>query len=291
MNARTKPTAPAHGATPNLQQILALRPAGDATAAEISDAIARVKAARADALESATALAAKAAGALLVADDETIRGLERASADARIAADRLGALAAEIEAVLPAAERRESVAAITAEIADAQALADKFCADWTKYQPAAEIIAGLMQQAGAADRAWDAARAKLSDMKRSRADWERGQLPSLGTAPHREYLRDLTGNGPVEPVKPPEPQYAWVRGPDTVVGHPFYGKQKILPGELAWTNTTVLKVPAPPSPKPNAYPPDAIQLPGTKPGQVSIWGVDGARGRPIDLARARRLGA
>ena len=197
-----------------LPEILALRPADNTTAA-IKAALARAKSARDEALNHAETLEKSAARALLTASDDELLSKERDAALARLSADRISALLPELEEMLPAAERRESVEHITALADRSNSLGEACAAAWRDYPAIVAPLVALLTQTREADAAWHAARAALDGAYRSRRDWQPGEIPSAVNLPaHRAMFTGLHVH-PVDAIQLPatEPGPAIWTGP------------------------------------------------------------------------------
>lgn len=171
-----------------LQEILDLRPKGTDRASIVA-ALEAAKAARVSTLEKAEALERQAAAGLLTATDEELLDLEQQAQSARLAADRIDKLLAEIGALLPPAERAELVATANADLASATKLSEDFCAAWkAKYLKAAMEIVALLELEKQASRAWEDMHRRLHQIQATRSDWASGEFPGVGIAPHREMF-------------------------------------------------------------------------------------------------------
>jgi hypothetical protein len=195
------------GTVQTLSEIVALRPEPGASANVIRATIGRIKGARGAAIATAADLAKRASESMLDQPDDVILTMEADAARSRLAADRLGKLLSEVEATLAPAERKEVVAALQADIDAATVTANAFCEEWAaSYQPAAEAIVKLMEMEREADWQWKMAGVRRMAALASRSDWQRGELPEPGRAPHKLFFDERTGNrgfNPSEVVRLP----------------------------------------------------------------------------------------
>lgn len=144
---------------PNILEFLR-RPASGAEAlrAKLSEVEAAIPTAEAEAAR----LAADRAGLLLSADDREIEKIERAEADARRAVDRLRAAREEIARRLSSAEVDEAKAALDAERAEAEKLAEATAEKVrSQYVKAARVIATLVDDLARAEASVAAVNSRL----------------------------------------------------------------------------------------------------------------------------------
>ncbi|MBN8872848.1 MAG: hypothetical protein J0H67_08435 [Rhodospirillales bacterium] len=160
-----------------LSDILALRPAAD-DSATIRASIAKVEAARAEAINRAGSIERDMRASLLTATDAQMQHAERDAATAKLAADRLEMLLGELRPALDAALAREAADVAAVRRDEAIALDAAFVATWRENLPKILDLCGAVLEAKrAADQAFPGA-------------VERSELPRL-EEPDLAFVRDV----------------------------------------------------------------------------------------------------